>query len=49
MTVNTYVDESVTRENVLKAGEPLRDVRVDDRVVILVSGHGPYDLSKEAS
>lgn len=49
MTVNTYVDESVTHENVLKAREPLRDVRVDDRVVILVSGHGAYDLSKEAS
>jgi WD40 repeat protein len=45
----TYVDDAVTRENVLKAGELLKNAGVDDTVVILVSGHGAYDLSKEAT
>jgi WD40 repeat protein len=45
----TYIDDAVTRENVLKAGEVLKNARVDDTVVILVSGHGSYDLSKEAA
>jgi len=45
----TYVDDAVTRENVLKAGELLKNAGVDDTVVILVSGHGSYDLSKEAT
>jgi WD40 repeat protein len=47
--VKTYVDDAVTRENVLKAGELIRNAGVDDTVVILVSGHGAYDLSKEAT
>ena len=46
--VKTYVDDAVTRENILKAGEVLH-ASVDDTVVILVSGHGAYDLSKEAT
>ena len=33
----------------LKAGELLKNAGVDDTVVILVSGHGAYDLSKEAT
>lgn len=41
----TYIDEAVTRENVLKARELLKNAGVDDTVVILVSGHGGYDLS----
>jgi WD40 repeat protein len=45
----TYVDDTVTRENVLKAAELLKNAAVDDTVVILVSGHGAYDLSKEAT
>jgi WD40 repeat protein len=45
----TYIDEAVTRENVLKAGELLKNARVDDTVVILVSGHGGYDLSNEST
>lgn len=49
MIVKTYTDEAVTRENVLKAGEILKKAGVDDTVVILVSGHGSYDLSKEAT
>jgi hypothetical protein len=45
----TYTDDVVTRDNVLKAGELLKNAGVDDTVVILVSGHGAYDLSKEAT
>jgi WD40 repeat protein len=45
----TYTDEAVTRENALKAGDLLKNAGVDDTVVILVSGHGAYDLSKEAT
>ncbi|HZP06988.1 MAG TPA: hypothetical protein VFB43_18965 [Terracidiphilus sp.] len=45
----SYIDDAVTRENVLKAGELLKNAGVDDTVVILVSGHGSYDLSKEAT
>jgi len=45
----TYIDETVTRENILKAGELLKNAGVDDTVVILVSGHGAYDLTKEAT
>jgi uncharacterized caspase-like protein len=43
------VDDAVTRENVLKAGDLLKNAGVDDTVVVLVSGHGAYDLSKEAT
>ena len=45
----TYTDDVVTRDNVLQAGELLKNAGVDDTVVILVSGHGAYDLSKEAT
>jgi WD40 repeat protein len=45
----TYVDDAVTRDNILKAGELLKNAGVDDTVIILVSGHGAYDLSKEAT
>jgi WD40 repeat protein len=45
----TYTDDVVTRDNVLKAGELLKHAGVDDTVVILVSGHGAYDLAKEAT
>ncbi|MGA9671506.1 MAG: caspase family protein, partial [Terracidiphilus sp.] len=45
----TYIDDAVTPENILKAGEVLKNAGVDDTVVILVSGHGAYDLSKEAT
>jgi WD40 repeat protein/uncharacterized caspase-like protein len=45
----TYTDDAVTPENLLKAGELLKNAGVDDTVVILVSGHGVYDLSKEAT
>ncbi len=45
----TYIDEAVTRENVLKARELLNNAGVDDTVVILVSGHGGYDLSSEST
>jgi hypothetical protein len=47
--VKTYTDDTVTRDNLLKAGELLKNAGVDDTVVILVSGHGAYDLSKEAT
>ena len=47
--VKTYVDDAVTRDNILKAGEVLKNAGVDDTVIILVSGHGAYDLSKEAT
>jgi len=47
--VKTYINEAVTRENVLKAGELLKNAGVDDIVVIFVSGHGGYDLSNEAT
>ncbi len=47
--VKTYTDDAVTRENLLKAGELLKNAGVDDTVVILVSGHGAYDFSKEAT
>ena len=49
VVVKTYVDDAVTRDNILKAGEVLKNANVDDTVVILVSGHGAYDLSKEAT
>lgn len=49
VAVKTYVDEAVTPENMLKAGEFLKGSGVDDIVVVLVSGHGAYDLSKEAT
>lgn len=45
----TYIDDSVTRDNIMKAGEVLKNAGVDDTVVILVSGHGAYDLSREAT
>ena len=45
----TYVDDAVTRENFLKAADLLKNAGVDDTVIILVSGHGAYDLSKEAT
>jgi WD40 repeat protein len=45
----TYIDEAVTRENVLKARELLKNARVDDTVVVFVSGHGGYDLSSEST
>lgn len=45
----TYVDEAVTRENVQKAGQLFKNASVDDTVVILVSGHGGYDLSNEST
>lgn len=38
--VKTYVDDTVNRENLLKAGDLLKNAGVDDTVVILVSGHG---------
>jgi hypothetical protein len=44
--VKTYVDDAATRDNILKAGEVLKNANVEDTVVILVSGHGAYDLSK---
>lgn len=47
--VKTYIDDAVTRENVLKARELLKNAGVDDTVLVLVSGHGAYDLSKEAT
>ena len=45
----TYIDDAVTRDNLLKAAELLKNAGVDDTVVILVSGHGAYDLSKDAT
>lgn len=45
----TYIDDAVTRENIMKAGVLLKNAGVDDTVVILFSGHGAYDLSKEAT
>jgi WD40 repeat protein len=45
----TYIDDAVTRENVLRAGELLKNAGVNDTVIILVSGHGSYDLTKEAT
>ena len=45
----TYTDDAVTREDMLRAGDLLKNAGVDDTVVILVSGHGAYDLSKEAT
>jgi WD40 repeat protein len=45
----TYVDDAVTRDNILKAGELLKNAGVDDTVVVLFSGHGAYDLNKEAT
>src|SRR5439155_484514 len=47
VVVRTYVNEAVTVENIVKAKEVLRDARVDDTVVVFVSGHGAYDLSRE--
>jgi len=47
--VRTYVNEAVTVENIVKAKEVLRDARVDDTVIVFVSGHGAYDLSREAT
>ena len=38
--VKTDVDDAVTRDNILKAGEVLKKRKRDDTVVILVSGHG---------
>ncbi len=49
VVVRTYVNEAVTVENIVKAKEVLRDARVDDTVVVFVSGHGAYDLSREAT
>jgi uncharacterized caspase-like protein len=45
----TYIDDAVTRDNLLKAGELLKNAGVDDTVVVLVSGHGAYDLSRDAT
>lgn len=45
----TYVDNAVTPDNILQAKELLKNAGVDDTVIILVSGHGAYDLSKEAT
>lgn len=47
--IKTYTDDAATRNNILKAGEFLKNAGVDDTVVILVSGHGTYDLSQEAT
>jgi hypothetical protein len=49
VNTKTYIDEQVTRDNLMKAGELLKNAGVDDTIVILVSGHGAYDLSKEAT
>lgn len=49
VVTKTFIDGTVTRANVLKARELLEHAGVDDTVVILVSGHGAYDLSKEAT
>ncbi|HEX7061064.1 MAG TPA: caspase family protein [Woeseiaceae bacterium] len=47
--VKTYVDEAVTVDNIRKAKEVLREADTDDTVVVLVSGHGAYDASQEAT
>lgn len=49
VVAKTYIDEAVTRENLLRAGELLKNARVDDTVVIFVSGHGGYDPSNFAT
>jgi WD40 repeat protein len=49
VVVKTYLNEAVTVENIRKAREVLHDAKVDDTVVVFVSGHGAYDLSREAT
>src|SRR5262249_44848975 len=47
--VRSYVNEAVTVDSIRKAKEVLQDAKVDDTVVVFVSGHGAYDLSREAT
>ncbi len=49
VVAKTYVNEAVTTDNIAKAKELLKNARVDDTVIVLISGHGAYDLSKEAT
>jgi WD40 repeat protein len=49
VVAKTYVNEAVTTDNIAKAKELLKDAGVNDTVIVLVSGHGAYDLSKQAT
>lgn len=49
VVVKTYLNEAVTVDNIRKARELLQDAKVDDTVVVFISGHGAYDLSREAT
>ena len=49
VVAKTYVNEAVTTDSIAKAKDLLKDAGVDDTVIVLISGHGAYDLSKEAT
>jgi WD40 repeat protein len=49
VVVKTYLNEAVTVDNIRKAKEVLQDAKVDDTVIVFISGHGAYDLSREAT
>jgi len=45
--IDTLIDEPATRENILKLKEKLLNTKVDDEVIIALSGHGILSYSND--
>jgi len=45
----TYIDDECTVKNISTAKDFLQDAKVDDTVVLLISGHGMHERSSEAT
>jgi hypothetical protein len=48
-SVHVFINEQGNVANILKAKELLRGARVDDTLVLFISGHGMHDRDKEAT
>ncbi len=45
--IDTFIDEQATRENILKLKEKLLTTKVDDEIIIALSGHGILNDSND--
>ena len=45
----TYLNKEVTKENIRKAKEFLKNANVDDTFVLFIAGHGMYERTDEAA
>ncbi|MBU3914465.1 caspase family protein, partial [bacterium] len=47
--VKTYLNEEVTKKNIINAKKQLSKAKVDDTLVVFIAGHGVHDTDKNAT